>query len=341
MRKIYIGRIRRVLLVGAFFTAVVSSIGTDSTVARASETEDSEAEQWTPPAVKIKKVKLLSKKSIGITWKKVSKADGYYVYRISDSGKLKKLKKIKTTAVTDYKDTGLKYGKTYKYAVRAYKKHGGKTYMSEYNKKGGVKKLKVKSKYKKGYKYYYDMDNNRINDATSFVGKRKEYLLKVNLQKNVVTAYARDGKKGYTIPVRAWLCSGKSDGRQGTFSLGAKYRFRTLYFQSYSQWSVRIYDSILFHTVPYTRSANANSLDVKQYNLLGTSASHGCIRLQCEAVKWIYDNCRSGTKVVLYRSGKAGALGKPTLKKLPKWHTWDPTDPTMKKKCRKRKCHQV
>lgn len=334
---------------GAFLLAVVSSIGTDAIAARASETENSdeaaeandETEQWTPPAVKIKKAELLSRKSIGIRWKKVSKADGYYVYRISDSGKLKKLKKIKTTAVTDYKDTGLKYGKTYKYVVRAYKEHGGKTYMSEYDEKGSVKKLKVKSRYKKGYKYYYDMDNNRISDATSFVGKKGSYLIKVNLQKNVVTVYARDGKKGYTIPVRAWLCSGKSDGRQGTFSLGVKYRYRALYFQSYSQWSVRIYDSILFHTVPYTRSANANSLDVKQYNLLGTSASHGCIRLQCEAVKWIYDNCRSGTKVVFYRSGKAGALGKPALEKLPKWHTWDPTDPTMKTKCRKRKCHQT
>ena len=353
MKKIFFERVGRLFLVGIFLTAAASFIGTETTVVCASETENSEkmpeertedndeVKQWTPPAVKIKKIELLSKKSIGITWKKVSKADGYYICRIMDSGKLTTLKKIKTTDVTQYTDTGLKYGKTYKYVVRAYKKHGGKTYKSGYDGKEVAKKLKVKSKYKKGYKYYYDMDGSRISDATSFVGKKRSYLIKVNLQKNVVTVYAQDGKKGYTIPVKAWLCSGKSNGRLGTFSLGVKYRFRTLYFQSYSQWSVRIYDSILFHTVPYTRSANANSLDVKQYNLLGTSASHGCIRLQCEAVKWIYDNCRSGTKVVIYRSSKAGALGKPALEKLPEWHTWDPTDPTMKTKCKKKKCHQT
>ena len=353
MKKIHLGKIRRVLWVGAFLPAVLSFAGAVPVVICAAETENPEeemaenteennkTEQWTPPAVKIKKIELLSKKSIGIKWKKVSKADGYYVCRITDSGKVKTLKKIKTTAVTEYTDTGLKYGKTYKYAVRAYKEHGGKTYKSTYDEEGGVKKLKVKSKYQKGYKYFYDMDGRRINDATSFVGKKKSYLIKVNLQKNVVTIYAKGGKKGYTIPVRAWLCSGKKESRLGTFSLGVKYRYRSLYFQSYSQWSVRIYDSILFHTVPYTRGYNANSLDVKQYNLLGTSASHGCIRLQCEAVKWIYDNCRSGTKVVFYRSGKAGALGKPALEKLPKWHTWDPTDPTMKKKCKEKKCHQV
>ena len=33
---------------------------------------------------------------------------------------------------------------------------------------------------------------------------------------------------------------------------------------------------------------------------LGQKASHGCIRLRVEDAKWIYQNCESGTVVVIY-----------------------------------------
>ena len=56
-------------------------------------------------------------------------------------------------------------------------------------------------------------------------------------------------------------------------------------------------------------------------------ASHGCIRLTAADSKWIYDNCPSGTKVVIYNSPKAGPLGKPKAQKLSGHMGWDPTDP--------------
>lgn len=56
-------------------------------------------------------------------------------------------------------------------------------------------------------------------------------------------------------------------------------------------------------------------------------------------MEWIYDKCDRTTKVVIYESKKAGPFGKPKLKKLPAWHDWDPTDPTAKKYCKKKKCH--
>lgn len=312
---------------------------TDTTTEVEQSAPTSDVAQWTPPKTKIKGAYLVSKTSIKITWKKVLKADGYYIYQLQDSGKLKKIKTIKDNTVVSYTDTGLTYGKTYKYVVRAYKKHKGEIYLSQYDENGFAKKLKVKSKYKKGYKYYYDMDGNRIDDAESFIGKKNSYLIKVNIGQNVVTIYAKDGKKGYTIPVKAYLCSGNQYDRLGTFSLGARFRYRGLYYGYHSQWALIIHDDILFHTVPYNKSQNPNSLDVKEYNKLGTSASHGCIRLQCKAVKWIYDNCKAGTKVIFYKSSTPGALGKPKLEKIPSWHTWDPTDPTMQHKCKEHKCN--
>lgn len=320
----------------ASFEETQEQIDTTTETQQSDTTED--VDKWTPSKVKIKGAYLVSRTSIKITWKKVLKADGYYIYRLQDSGKLKKIKTIKKNTVISYTDTGLKYGKTYKYVVRAYKKHKGKIFLSRYDKKGFAKKLKVKGKYKNGYKYYYDMDGNRIDNVEPFIGKKNSYLIKVNIEQNVVTIYAKDGKKGYTIPVKVYLCSGNTYDRLGTFTLGARYRYRALYYGCHSQWALVIHDDILFHTVPYNRSQNPNSLDVKEYNKLGTSASHGCIRLQCKAVKWIYDNCKAGTKVIFYKSKKPGALGKPKLEKIPSWHTWDPTDPTMQYKCKKKKC---
>ena len=95
---------------------------------------------------------------------------------------------------------------------------------------------------------------------------------------------------------------------------------------SYGQYCTRIYGSFLFHSVWYYQPKK-NTQSYAQFNRLGTMASHGCIRLTAADSKWIYDNCPSGTKVVIYNSPKAGPLGKPKAQKLSGHMGWDPTDP--------------
>ena len=95
----------------------------------------------------------------------------------------------------------------------------------------------------------------------------------------------------------------------------------------------------MFHSVPYLKYNNNKSLDVAEYNKMGTKASHGCVRLFAKDAKWIYDNCKLKTKVIIYNSSKVGPLGKPGFEKLPSWHKWDPTDPNMKSKCEAKGCH--
>ncbi|MCC8168015.1 MAG: fibronectin type III domain-containing protein [Clostridiales bacterium] len=61
---------------------------------------------------------------VKVTWKKVSGASGYYVYRKTTSGSYKKIKTISSASTLSYKDTAVKSknGKTYKYCVVPYYK---------------------------------------------------------------------------------------------------------------------------------------------------------------------------------------------------------------------------
>lgn len=95
---------------------------------------------------------------------------------------------------------------------------------------------------------------------------------------------------------------------------------------SYGQYCSRIYGSILFHSSG-NNSLNKNDLNAADFNQLGEGVSHGCIRLTVEDAKWIFDNCPSGTEVVVYEDENPGPLGKPEVIKVPLDTVWDPTDP--------------
>ena len=71
-------------------------------------------------------------------------------------------------------------------------------------------------------------------------------------------------------------------------------------------------------------------MEWEQFNLLGEPASLGCVRLTCADAKWIYDNCGTGTEVIVYDDAEnPGPLGKPEEVKLTAenpMRQWDPTD---------------
>lgn len=163
-------------------------------------------------------------------------------------------------------------------------------------------------------------------DAATYKG---EYWLKVNEQRNVVTAYKKiDGK---WKPIRAMLCSTGVDGTtpKGTFYTQGKWNWGTLMNDVYGQYCTHITGDILFHSVYYTERYNKASQSTAEFNKLGQAASHGCVRLSTIDAKWIYNVCPAGTKVTIYRSGKSGPLGKPKAIKVNtgRYRYWDPTDP--------------
>ncbi len=164
------------------------------------------------------------------------------------------------------------------------------------------------------------------NPTTANAAKELPYLIKVNKQMNTITIYEKDSKGAYTKPVKAFVCSTGNATPIGSFNTRQKYRWKLMIEEVWSQYATRIVGSILFHSVYYYDPRDPSTLSTKQYNRLGTTASHGCVRLTCADSKWIYDNCPIGTKVVIYNSSKPGPLGKPNAIKIPSWPRWDPTD---------------
>lgn len=195
--------------------------------------------------------------------------------------------------------------------------------------------------YAKGYKFYFGKNGKRLTNVESILGPQDSYEIMVNKTTNVVTIYAKDGNKGYTIPVKAFVCSGGDSTPLGTFYIPAKWRWLSLVGNCYGQWNTLITyeESILFHSVYYDE-VDADTLSVDAYNKLGTTCSHGCIRLKAGDAKWIYDNCSLGTKITIFESNADGPFPKPSFVKLSSSHTWDPTDPNMAYKCKERGCHK-
>ena len=150
------------------------------------------------------------------------------------------------------------------------------------------------------------------------------YKLEISQKKNVVVVYKKvNGKWKY---VRTMLCSVGSYGRtpNGTFRLGSKHRWGYLVGNCWGQYCTVINGSIWFHSVWYYHK-NKHSLSAKEYVKLGRPASHGCVRMATIDVKWVYENCKRGTKVKIARDVKAPKGIPKRIGKVKKG--WDPTDP--------------
>lgn len=85
---------------------------------------------------KLRRVKRNSAKKATLTWNKVDGANGYVVYRKTNNGSWKAVKRITKGNVTSFTDTKLSKGKKYTYTVRAYCTVDKKNVYSGYDKKG-------------------------------------------------------------------------------------------------------------------------------------------------------------------------------------------------------------
>ncbi len=157
-----------------------------------------------------------------------------------------------------------------------------------------------------------------------------QYSIDVNLDNNQVLVYKKDKNGEYTIPYKSFVCSVGEETPEGVFYTSDKYEWRELFGNVYGQYATRITGHILFHSVPYLKT-DKSTLEYEEYNKLGQTASMGCIRLCVADVKWIYDNCPSGTKVRIFKSTEPMPLPKPEAVKIDvndvQRRGWDPTDP--------------
>ena len=145
-----------------------------------------------------------------------------------------------------------------------------------------------------------------LDDMTSSSG----ILLVVNKKAQVVTAYIRDAKGRYTLPLRHMICSTGMDydrtrngmytinshaGEWYTYSSGVVIRWPSVYRSGYyfhSPWYSRDHSTTLAYTV----------------RRLGSRASAGCVRLKSNDSEWVYKHCPNGTAVWICDGGPRDSL---------------------------------
>ena len=169
------------------------------------------------------------------------------------------------------------------------------------------------------------------------------YYILVDLENQIVTVY----DTATDAVVRQMLCSsGRNITPVGTFIMprGRTDRDRKPWYyiaiyDRFVKYATRIYDMILFHSIPYRRQS-LQSIDAKAAGELGEPTSHGCIRLRWQDAAFISDNCLPGTLVRI----EEGRQRDEALRELLRQQTYDaasgsPTRASWAYPTRPARCH--
>lgn len=135
---------------------------------------------------------------------------------------------------------------------------------------------------------------NNIN--TSNIESITNYLIYVNEEQQLVYIY--NGSCNNWDLMRNYECStGIASEPTPTGIFKVTDRGEWFYSEQYEQggkYWVQFLGDYLFHSLPYDEDQ-----DEIVDNTLGVPASHGCIRLDTEDAKWIYDNIPNDTTVII------------------------------------------
>lgn len=138
-------------------------------------------------------------------------------------------------------------------------------------------------------------DVMQMMQMANLYGSNTPFLLLVNRSTHKVGVF--QGWQGNWNNIAYWDCSDGAPSTptvEGVFRVGSKGH----YFDSGSSrcyWYTQFYGNYLFHSVLYSKY-NGALVDGR----LGMALSHGCVRLDINNAKWIYDNIPPGTTVVVY-----------------------------------------
>lgn len=140
-----------------------------------------------------------------------------------------------------------------------------------------------------------ESEEQRMCNLANAYSSDTNYLVLVNRATHKVGIFT--GSKGNWQMNFYWDCA---DGKEstptvtGVFTVGKKgYYFDSDGVRCY--YYTQFYKGYLFHSVLYNPK-NGNLADGR----VGMALSHGCVRLQIDNAKWIYDNIPKGTTVVVY-----------------------------------------
>ena len=125
---------------------------------------------------------------------------------------------------------------------------------------------------------------------------RTPYLIHVDIANQKTNVY--NGSKNKWNLVQSYDCSTGVQGKEtpkGALTIKERgdWFFSEKFKQGGKYW-VQFSGDYLFHSLPYDRT-KTNIVDYT----IGKPASHGCIRLDENHCKWIYDNVPRGSKVII------------------------------------------
>ena len=133
------------------------------------------------------------------------------------------------------------------------------------------------------------------------------YSIGVDLTNQIVTVYTVDDGE----IVRQMITSTgakETPTPTGTYTMPKKRRsceredWYYFYDGGLAHYATRIWNGYMFHSYLYRRT-NEDYVSWDTKALLGTPASHGCMRMNPDDAEWIAKNCPQGTKVKIYKSG--------------------------------------
>lgn len=265
-----------------------------------------------------------------ISWNKKN-SSGYQIkYSRYSSFKNAKTVKVTSSKTLNKKISNLKNNQKYYVKVRAYKTYGNRTTYGEWSKsksfatngtrwykENGKQYYYVKGKLFKGKKmfgrhqYYFNSDDGAWSGASATMWKKvknsyskTDYLIAVSRELNRVCVY--EGEKGDWTLKYYWMCStgrpenGKISKTPTGSWLMPKEDNHLGYIgghKDYTCWyATRFYGRCFFHSVIYEPASKSQIQDGR----LGMNISDGCIRMNIDNAKWIWDNCHTGTRVIVY-----------------------------------------
>ena len=136
--------------------------------------------------------------------------------------------------------------------------------------------------------------SDSMNAKAQSYSSRTNWLILVDTSRCITSIYY--GSQGNWDLNRRYVCS---TGRAGTPTVIGEYE---VYGKGYSfghgytcYYYTQFYGDYLFHSSPYYVNSN-RIMDPT----MGVPSSAGCVRLEIQNAKWIYDNIPYGTKVVTY-----------------------------------------
>lgn len=135
---------------------------------------------------------------------------------------------------------------------------------------------------------------NNIN--TLSIESKTPYLIYLSLSNQTTYVY-KNIDDSWNLE-KEFLCSTGVEGKEtpkGVFYITNRGDwFYSDEFKQGGKYWVQFMGDYLFHSVPFDES-QSTILD----DTLGTPASHGCIRLKVDDMKWLYDNLPNDTKIII------------------------------------------